>query len=380
MQNRKWLLAFCIASLSALTSLQVNATDNISQTAKAQYKEVTSYLDICKNPAKYAQKDESKIKLRIVIKGREDTLPPKHDDAFGKNFAQIIPDGDIPTSFAKVPIVYSSTAGKKLRDEIINLDFNKPLILFATLRYKIWKDPKKKDSEPEKLFIIVIEDIETPDLAVKENTDTLKEGDFIPTKAMKIDIQYDKFLGKKVAIQLHFKDIDNKISPDILKLTDITNETHFTILPSDTFHTTIISERENDKCVDPLLDAQPGDTMTISGILKKADDPTSQKHIPVYFFLALSIGVEPAPKDPLTQKPLTQSATAAAPATAPAPVALPTPAQIPTPAPAPVPAPAQTPVPPSMTTPAPTTTPATSGPSSAVLDDWKSIIQQKDAK
>ena len=393
MQNRKWLRALYLTSCAFALCLTSLATDNIPQSSKAQYKDVPSYLDICRNPGKFAQKDESKIKFKIVFKAKADSLPAKYEEIYAKSYALILPDGDIPEAFTKVPIVYSTARGK-LRDEIMNLELNKPIILYATLRFKMFKDPKKKDVEAEKLFVIMVDDIETPELAVKDNFDASKDGDFTPAKSKRVDIQYEKYLGRKVSIAFHFKDTDNRIPPEIAKLTDISNETHFVILPTEVFHTTIIAERDNEKCVEPMIDAQTGDIIVLNGVLKKAEDPTSQKHIPIYFFYVYSLSLDPAPpKDADASKPAAaQTPTPIAQATlAQTPIVQATPAQTPpaqavpvqaTPAQtaksAPQPSPLEIPTPTPAKQPEPTATkPGQGNQSSSPLDDWKSILQEQ---
>lgn len=359
MQTCKWLKTLALAVCAATLWLPGFAADNIPQSAKALYKEVPSLLDICRNPAKFAPKDECKLKFKIVFKAKADTLPPKYEDAFAKNNALIVPEGDVQEGFTKIPIIYS-TARSKLRDEITNLELNKPVILYATLRFKMFKDSKRKDAEQEKLFALFVDDIEIPELTVRDLVDITKDAEFAPAKSKRLDLQYERYLGRKVSVAFHFKDTDNKISADIAKLTDIGNETHFTIIPTEVFHTAIVAERNNEKCVEPLIDMLPGDLMTLNGVLRKADDPTSQKHIPVYYFYVYSIAAgATAQKSVEEPRPAPQ---------------VQTPAPAPEPAAPPVPAPAKEPEP----KPAPQAPPPQSQSGSpSPLDDWKGILQEQ---
>lgn len=404
MSRLNWIKALAATSCAAALCVAAFAAEGLPQSSKILYKDVPSYLDICRAPAKFATKDESKLKFKIIFKNKTENLPAKYEDSFAKSYALIVPEGDVPDSFTKIPIIFSNARGK-VRDDITNLELSKPVILYATLRFKMYKDPKKKDSEPEKLYVLMVDDLETPDTAIV--IDNAKDSDFAPAKSKRVDIQYDKYLGKKVAIPFRFKDIDNKIPNEIVKVADISSETHFIIQTQEVFHTSIIAERANERCVEPLIDAQPGDAIVVNGVLTKAEDPTSQKHIPIYFFVVHSVVNGQAANASATAAAATAKAPApsAQPASAPAPEAAPAPAAAPQAAPetAKPAAPALPPewseelppLPPSKS--APSTKPAAPAASSSgtpakpaaeaakapaagsvsPLDDWKSILQEQ---
>ncbi len=397
MPDWKSLCAASLLTLGAAFCLNANGGE-LSSSAKAQYADVPSYLEICRDPERLVNKGDTKFKFKIVLKTKADKLTPeKYEDSFPKGLAVLVPDGDAPESpqlgLVKVPIAYLKSS-TKLRDEIAALDLGKPIVLYATLRSKSFSF-KRKDSASsmgnekqvtEKLFVLIVDDLDLPEAATKVDIANAKESDFNSTKFRRLDIQYDKFLDRKVTIAMRFKDIDNNIPQALNKAApEISNESYFQFLSQDAFHTSIIIPRDNEKCVEPLLDAAPGDKLFLSGMLKKAEDGAALKKSPTYYFLVYSISSkEPAAGQAPAEAPTPLPAAPAAPAEpAPVPAAPPPAAAAPVPeAPAPAAVAAQAPPAPE---PAPTAAPAAapaktgtangSGAATAILDDWKSVLK-----
>lgn len=266
--------------------------DNLPPNVKLQYKEEPSYLEICRNYEKIYKRDESKVRFKIIFKNKLESLPDKFGEAFPKSYNQIVPDGLTPESsgFQRVLIVFPS-GNEKLKGDIDALEIGKPVIVFATMKTKMYKDAKKKDADSERLYVLLVEDVDSPGAVLKEDVLAAKDADFEKSKFRRVDIQYDKFLDKKVRFDMHFKDIDNRVPQMLTKLSEMTDETHFALTPMETFHTPILVARDNERCVEPLIDAKPGDRMSLCGVLRKADDPSAQKRQVIYFFYVYSLSV-----------------------------------------------------------------------------------------
>ncbi|OGV50306.1 MAG: hypothetical protein A2X49_16185 [Lentisphaerae bacterium GWF2_52_8] len=277
--------------------------DNISELNKTSYKNDATYAEIVKNPDDIQKKAEKRC-FTIVYQECKPLADP-YLELLPKSYLMIKTDGETP-----IPIVFSSNSDK-LKADIDSLVPGKRISIYAILRSKLKTvrkkvaDNKSDKVESERHFFLSVDDIDLSIRRVEEGNSNISEFEAVPLR--RVDIQYEKYIDKKVQFTVRFKDIDNKMPQAISKFTDMTEDDQFCVFLQDSFHFPIIADRENDHCVAAISVAKPNAEMIICGAMRKNIDPAQKNARPVYYFKLMGAKlIDPAvqaPPPPATPPP-----------------------------------------------------------------------------
>jgi len=270
--------SLCSFSVVCLFLIQGNSfADRLSDKGKKEYKDEGSYVQIFENP-----KDFSRKKLILNAVFQSITLkPPKPYDELLPNYSIVNIENSKP-----IPLMFSSK-NDELRKVISELQPGKLIKFFGTLYHKNYSLRKagKINVDNEKFYLFEIDDIELLSSEKDEEKPSalLNEDYFTEVEFRRIDIQYAKFVDKKVKFNICFRDIDNKLPPQFIKLSNISEDTHFQLLAVELFHTPIIVQRDNEKAVNTLVNAKVNANLTVYGTLKSVYDPSLKNESPQFY-------------------------------------------------------------------------------------------------
>ncbi|MEI6424442.1 MAG: hypothetical protein WCP55_19650, partial [Lentisphaerota bacterium] len=254
---------------------------------KKEYKDEGSYAQIFENPKDFSRK---KLVLNAVFQNIV-LKPPKPYD-------ELLPSYNIVNieNAKSIPFMFSSK-NEDLRKVISEIQPGKLIKFFGVLYHKTYslRKPGKVNIDNEKFYFFEIDDIELIS-SEKDGGNSLNfmdADDFTDVEFRRIDIQYAKFLDRKVKFNISFKDIDNKLPTQFIKLSNISEDTHFQLLAVEPFHTPIIIQRDNEKAVNALVNTMVNANLTIYGTLKSIRDPSLKNESPQFYIDVNDIKNEP---------------------------------------------------------------------------------------
>lgn len=275
------LISYRPILLFAILVASTVLAEDVQEIEKKEYNDEGSYAQIFENPKDYLRK---RLILRIVFQNVVQKLPKPYDDILPAYFSMInIENAKL------IPFVYSEK-DDALRKRFSELAPNKLIKVYGVLLSKTYN--KKGGAalanvDGKKCYYFEIEDIGQITTDNKEPKQLLPNlSDYSYVEFRRLDIQYAKYLEKKINFNVSFRDIDNNIPIHLIKLSNINTDTHFQIYVSEPFHTSIIVNRNNENCVKTIVNAKTNSKITIYGLLKNVSDPAQKDEKPQYYIEA----------------------------------------------------------------------------------------------
>jgi hypothetical protein len=286
-KNRLPVLSLLMVFLG-LNSFCVFSTekDNLSDHEKKSYKFI-SFAEISQNPKDAFSKNNSKFKFQVIFNEIKNKLPAPYDQLLPSSYETIVVNGGkIPQNGELVPLVYSNLKKNKLREDLLEVQPNKLITVYASIKTK--KNRASKKTEKSKYYYLYVYDIDTG-AASGEDVSSLDPSEFKQIKFRRLDIQFKKYLDQKVKFDIHLRDIGGNFNPKLEQLGSISTDDYFIIYPKESFHTLMVASRDNENCVGPLVNSNPDSILTVCGILRKLEDPSMAFPKPVYYFYVYGI-------------------------------------------------------------------------------------------
>ncbi len=252
-----------------------------------KYKLKCKYDEMCLSPKNFSN---DKLILDVMFSGIGTKFPNPYPDVLNSTFNMI----KIENPNYVIPLIYSNR-NKDLDEKFKNLEENKLIRLFGTLRYQNYK-PAVKKLGMERLYFFEVENFGKNLIDdLRSFSKDISSNDYPLVEFRRIDIQPFKFNESKIKISIPFRDIENRFPAVITKCAGILPEDYFRINSVDLLNIAIIADRRNEKLIDGIINLKIGTMIDVYGVVKKVSDTSRKTVLDEYFIYAIAIEPSPPP-------------------------------------------------------------------------------------
>jgi len=274
---RSTLLVLAMAIFPGVIQAELSDSD------KAKYAPVP-YPDAVAQRKKLAISAKTRnVTFKILFTGLDEGIPRNYDlnSVMKQRYWKIKFSGEDK----KLPLLFNSR--KALKGALQSLSSNTPIKVYG----KLVSSKKGKN----KVCFVDVEAVEQVTSAVTKMGATLPKDAYKDVEPLRLEIRYADYIDKPVKIQGEFKGIRNAVA-NTLASAGLNGDDYFTLFIKG-FGTPIIVSRHNAKCVEPIISANPGEILSIYGVLR-VSELKDRRGTQKYIFLGADI-VEnkgPAPR------------------------------------------------------------------------------------
>ncbi len=251
--------------------------------------ETVTYRELCEEPSKYSGKQ---MCLYAFYASELRGLAAPYNNILKSNYVQVR-TMDKTNLQNKLPIVVSSSILKQQLDKI---EMKTMLSLIGNVRVAIDRKTKIKD------YYFLLSRV-TEGIATAEDFKTFKAEEYEKASTVRMIIQQEQYLDKKVCIETGFRGrFSAVVGRDLDECTDVTSENHFSI-SLDNLSVPVVVSNEYEKCIILIEDIlnpkatpeeEEGTVRNIPkfkayGMLKTITNPMSKRPAPYTFFYLMNI-------------------------------------------------------------------------------------------
>ena len=272
----------------------VVSAKELSKKERSSYSDEKTFEEICFSPEDASPKPISKHKFHISYQGQTLKVPRTFQKLLLGDQVIVKANG---RDSSNILLLY------KKKDKYLYSKFKAILpgttiTIYGTLRHKTMK---KVD-----YYYIIIDDV-TPfrskEVASSDKEDTntpFSESDYKKVSLREFQVNFTKYLNRKVYLPLHIKSIINQLNTQLQYLAGM-NVEHYFIIDADKrtgvdamnpngidiqpFGLDIVAKRSNKKLTQEIIKTPPENDLFFYGRLKKLQDPINSKSRPTYYFM-----------------------------------------------------------------------------------------------
>ena len=135
-------------------------------------------------------------------------------------------------------------------------------------------------------FYLMVDDIVYEDPSKIINTQKFDVSEYLTIKYLRLDMQPQKFLDKKVRFDISFREVSNAIHPVIIKYASLTPDDFFLMMPVEKFSLPILINRNNEFCIEPISNAKAGTKLNICGTVKTVKEESKGMSFNINYIVA----------------------------------------------------------------------------------------------
>jgi len=257
----------------------------LSESEKRKYLSDATYQVLVNDPSQFTSKDKCKRIFRAVFLSYSRDLPAVYKEILPKSLGSM----QIEEINPKLPVFFQASKDK-LRDEIAALTGPKLISIYATVSSKAMRKssvsvPLHQRTKAEEKYYLMIDDIVYEDPSKVINTKKFDVSEYLTVKCLRIDMQPQKFVDKKVRFDISFKEISGAIHPVIIKYAGLTPDSFFLLTPQEKLNFPIIINRDNEFCIEPLSNGKPGKKFNICGTVKSVKEETKGMAFNIHYIV-----------------------------------------------------------------------------------------------
>ena len=282
-----------VLSLACIFATSVVSGKELSQREKSAYSDDKTFEEICFSPKDASSKSISKHKCQISYQEQTLNIPR----SFPRLIGEYVIVKPALTGSSKIILLYKKS-NDYLFSKFKEISPDSTVTIYGTLRHKT---VKKVD-----YYFMIIDDVEkvVPKSVISDEPDSppiaFVEADYEQVSFREFQVNFTKYLDKKVYLSLHLKNIVNQLNTQLQKIAGMSVENYFVInavhisefdlmepkgLDVQQLGINIVANREDENITRAIIETPDNKDMLFYGRLKKLEDPTSSRVKPTYFFM-----------------------------------------------------------------------------------------------